>query len=111
MSTASARSPASSRKRSSGGKILAILKVFVVRWRHYRASRALAGLSDYMLKDMGISRGEITNPEIIKHPQLMIAPALVAVIWHGLFGKLAPLDLDAMFKVHIDLIFGPGRAP
>jgi uncharacterized protein YjiS (DUF1127 family) len=59
MSTASARSPASSRKRSFGGNILAILKVFVVRWRHYRASRALAGLSDYMLKDMGISRGEI----------------------------------------------------
>jgi AcrR family transcriptional regulator len=78
---------------------------------YYRevVARGIAGMQ--MLVQYGISRGEITNPEIIKHPQLMIAPALVAVIWHGLFGKLAPLDLDAMFKVHIDLIFGPGRAP
>jgi len=59
MSTASVRSPGSSRKRSFAGKILAILRAFVIRWRHYRASRALAGLSDYMLKDMGVSRSEI----------------------------------------------------
>ena len=38
---------------------MAILRVFVVRRQHYHATRALAGLSDYMLKDMGISRGEI----------------------------------------------------
>ena len=77
---------------------------------YYRevVSRGIAGMQ--MLIHYGISRGEITNPEIIKHPQLLIAPALVAVIWHSLFGKIAPLDLDAMFKVHIDLIFGPGRA-
>jgi hypothetical protein len=77
---------------------------------YYRevVARGIAGMQ--MLMQYAISRGEITNPEIIKHPQLLIAPALVAVIWHGLFGKFAPLDLDAMFKVHIDLIFGPGRA-
>ena len=77
---------------------------------YYRevVARGIAGMQ--MLIQYAISRGEITNPEIIKHPQLLIAPALVAVIWHGLFGKFAPLDLDAMFKVHIDLIFGPGRA-
>jgi len=59
MSTASARSPVSSRKWPLAGKILAILKTFVVKWQQYRATRALAGLSDYMLKDLGISRGEI----------------------------------------------------
>jgi len=77
---------------------------------YYRevVARGIAGMQ--MLMQYGISRGEITNPEIIKHPQLLIAPALVAVVWHGLFGKIAPLDLDAMLKVHIDLIFGPGRA-
>jgi uncharacterized protein YjiS (DUF1127 family) len=71
MSTASARSPASSRKRSSAGKILAILKVVIVRWQHYRASRALAGLSDYMLKDMGISRSEI-HPLVGGSPEYRI---------------------------------------
>jgi uncharacterized protein YjiS (DUF1127 family) len=59
MSTASVRSPVPSRKRPLAGKILAILKAFVVRRKHYRATRALAGLSDYMLKDMGVARGEI----------------------------------------------------
>ena len=61
MSTASARSEAPGHKRSFAGKALAILKVFAVRWQHYRATRALGGLSDYMLKDMGISRCEIDS--------------------------------------------------
>jgi AcrR family transcriptional regulator len=77
---------------------------------YYRevVSRGIAGMQ--MLMQYGISRGEIVNPAIIKHPQLLIAPAMIAVVWHGLFGKLAPLDVRAMFDVHIDLIFGPGRA-
>ncbi len=71
-------------------------------------SRGIAGMQ--MLIQYGISRGEIRNPAILKHPQLLVAPALVAVIWHGLFGKFAPLDVKAMLEVHVDLIFGPGRA-
>lgn len=77
---------------------------------YYRevVSRGIAGMQ--MLLTYAAARGELANPEIIKHPQLIIAPALVAVVWQPLFGKLAPVDLQAMFKVHIDLIFGPGRA-
>jgi AcrR family transcriptional regulator len=77
---------------------------------YYRevVSRGIGGMQ--MLLNYGISRGEVSNPAIIKHPQLVVAPAMVAVIWHGLFGKIAPLDVKAMFDVHIDLIFGPGRA-
>jgi AcrR family transcriptional regulator len=76
---------------------------------YYRevVSRGVAGMQ--MLLQYGISRGEIANPAIIKHPQIVIAPALVAVVWHGLFGKLAPLDPKAMLEVHVDLIFGPRR--
>jgi hypothetical protein len=40
----------------------------------------------------------------------VIAPAILAVIWQGLFGKHAPLDASAMFRVHLDLIFGARRA-
>jgi AcrR family transcriptional regulator len=77
---------------------------------YYRevVSRGVAGMQ--MLIQYGISRGEVTNPAIIKHPQLLVAPAMVAVIWSGLFGKFAPLDVNAMMAVHVDLIFGPGRA-
>jgi uncharacterized protein YjiS (DUF1127 family) len=59
MSTISMRSPASTRKRSLLGKIRAAYKRYRVRRQHHLAERALAGLSDHMLKDMGISRGEI----------------------------------------------------
>lgn len=78
---------------------------------YYRevVARGIAGMQ--MLLNYAVARGEISNPAVAKHPQLLVAPALVAVIWHGLFGKFAPLDLRAMFKVHIDLLFGPGRAP
>lgn len=77
---------------------------------YYRevVSRGIAGMQ--MLIQYGISRGEVNNPAVIKHPQLLIAPAMIAVIWHGLFGRFAPLDVKAMFEVHVDLIFGPGRA-
>jgi AcrR family transcriptional regulator len=76
---------------------------------YYRevVSRGLAGMQ--MLLQYGISRGEVTNPAIIKHPQIVVAPALIAVVWHGLFGKFAPLDAKAMLEVHLDLIFGPRR--
>lgn len=77
---------------------------------YYRevVSRGVAGMQ--MLIQYGISRGEVSNPAVIRYPQLLIAPAMVAVVWDGLFGKFAPLDVKAMFDVHIDLIFGPGRA-
>jgi AcrR family transcriptional regulator len=77
---------------------------------YYRevVSRGIAGMK--MLLQYGIARGEVSNPAIIKHPELVVAPALVALIWHGLFGRIAPLDVRAMLAVHIDLIFGPGRA-
>jgi AcrR family transcriptional regulator len=76
---------------------------------YYRevVSRGMDGMR--MLVQYGISRGEITNPALVQFPQVMIAPAMVAVIWHGLFGSYAPLDAKAMLKIHIDLIFGPGR--
>jgi AcrR family transcriptional regulator len=77
---------------------------------YYRevVSRGIGGMQ--MLLQYGIARGEVTNPAIIKHPQLVVAPALVALIWHGLFGKVAPLDVKEMLEVHADLIFGPRRA-
>ncbi|ETR75728.1 TetR family transcriptional regulator [Afipia sp. P52-10] len=70
-------------------------------------SRGMAGMRT--LVEYGIARGEITHPALVQFPQLLIAPAMVAVIWEGLFGKYDALDVKAMLKAHIDLIFGPGR--
>jgi AcrR family transcriptional regulator len=60
--------------------------------------------------EFGIARGEIRNEGLAQFPQIVVAPAMVAIIWQGLFGNYAPLDALAMLRVHIDLIFGPRRA-
>ena len=67
-------------------------------------SRGLAGMRK--LIEYGIARGEIRNARLADFPQIIIAPAMVAVMWQGLFGRHAPLDAVAMLKVHLDLIFG-----
>jgi AcrR family transcriptional regulator len=72
---------------------------------YYRevVERGMAGMRK--LIEYGIARGEIKNEALLRFPQIVVAPAMVAVIWQGLFGKHAPLDAMAMLKVHIDLIF------
>lgn len=62
------------------------------------------------LIDLAIKGGEIRQEGLADFPQIVIAPAIVAVIWQGLFGKHAPLDASAMFRVQLDLIFGARRA-
>ena len=67
-------------------------------------SRGLEGMRK--LIEGGIARGEIRDARLADFPQVVVAPALVAVMWQGLFGRHAPLDAMAMLKVHLDLIFG-----
>ncbi|HVV60846.1 MAG TPA: TetR/AcrR family transcriptional regulator [Pseudolabrys sp.] len=56
------------------------------------------------------ARGEV--PEALaRFPQLIAAPGVVAIIWNGLFDRFAPLDVEALMRAHVDLLFGPGRAP
>ena len=78
---------------------------------HYREvlSRVMAAMSALMAR--GIARGEVKNPAYAKFPQLMAAPGLVAVIWSGLFERFAPLDVAAMMRAHLDIIFGERKAP
>ena len=61
------------------------------------------------LIELGIARGEIRKKNLARFPQILVAPAMVAVIWQGLFGRHAPLDAMEMFRVHLDLIFGERR--
>jgi AcrR family transcriptional regulator len=76
---------------------------------YYRevVSRGLTGMR--ALIEAGIARGEIREKNLAKFPHLMVAPALVAVIWQSLFGRHAPLDALEMFRTHLDLIFGERR--
>jgi AcrR family transcriptional regulator len=70
-------------------------------------SRGLAAMR--ALIELAVARGEIRQKELARFPQLLVAPAIVAVIWQSLFSKHAPLDAVEMFRVHLDLIFGERR--
>jgi AcrR family transcriptional regulator len=50
-------------------------------------------------------RGELADDTLIRFPQLIIAPALVAIVWSGLFDRFAPIDVDAMLRAHLDTLF------
>jgi AcrR family transcriptional regulator len=94
-----------------------ILRLFITEGSRFPAlaefyyrevvARGMAGMR--ALIQYGITRGEIRNEALAQFPQLMVAPAIAAVIWHGLFARLSPLDTVAMLRVHIDLIFGERR--
>jgi AcrR family transcriptional regulator len=76
---------------------------------YYRevVSRGIAGMR--ALIELGIARGEIREKNLAHFPQILVAPALIAVIWQSLFARHAPLDAQAMLRVHLDLIFGERR--
>src|SRR5438128_9210786 len=56
-------------------------------------------------------RGEIKGDGILRFPQLMGAPAVVAILWNGLFERFEPLDVKAFMHAYLDLLFADGRAP
>jgi AcrR family transcriptional regulator len=77
---------------------------------YYRevVAQGIAGMRK--LIEYGVARGEIRNPGLAEFPQLLFSPLVVAVIWQGLFGKQAPIDAATMLRVHLDSIFGEGKA-
>src|SRR5450830_421209 len=55
------------------------------------------------------ARGEAPET-LVDFPQILVAPGLVAIIWSGLFERFEPLDVRAMMKAHVELLFAPRRA-
>ncbi|MCK1734119.1 helix-turn-helix transcriptional regulator [Bradyrhizobium sp. 138] len=76
---------------------------------YYRevVSRGIAAMRG--LIELGIARGEIRQKDLARYPQILVAPAMIAVIWQSLFARHAPLDAQEMLRVHLDLIFGERR--
>lgn len=77
---------------------------------YYRevVSRGLGALR--ALIALGVERGEIKQDKLAQFPQIVVAPALIALVWKSLFERHAPLDADAMLRTHLDLIFGERSA-
>jgi AcrR family transcriptional regulator len=78
---------------------------------YYR--EVLSRLMDVMsaLLRRAYARGEIASDASAKYPQLLAAPAVVAIVWNSLFQRQAPLDIRAMMQAHLDFILqsAPGK--
>jgi AcrR family transcriptional regulator len=70
---------------------------------HNVVGRAIAAMRALLARAR--QRGELADDTLIRFPQLIIAPGLVAIIWSGLFDRFAPLDVDAMLRAHLDTLF------
>jgi AcrR family transcriptional regulator len=59
---------------------------------------------------LAVERGELEHDALARFPQLLVAPALLAILWSGLFGRFAPLDVRELMRAHVDLLFSKGDA-
>ena len=76
---------------------------------HEVIERVLPAMRAIMAR--AVARGELKSDALARFPQLLVAPALTAIVWEGLFGRLAPLDVRALMRAHIDLLFDEGETP
>jgi hypothetical protein len=53
-----------------------------------------------------VDRGELSRDALARFPQLLVAPALMAIIWNGLFGRFALLEIRELMRAHLDVLFG-----
>lgn len=47
-----------------------------------------------------LARGEITSDAALRFPQLIVAPAIIAAVWEGLFGRHEQLDVPGLLAAH-----------
>jgi AcrR family transcriptional regulator len=63
------------------------------------------------LIDRGIERGEFRPTRLREFPQLLVAPALTAILWRQLFERHHHLDTDGLLATNIELLTDAIRAP
>ncbi len=63
------------------------------------------------LIDRGVERGEFKETRLREFPQLLVAPALTAILWRALFERHHHLDTDGLLATNIELLTDAIRAP
>jgi AcrR family transcriptional regulator len=74
---------------------------------HEVVGRAVPAIRTIMRR--AAERGELPNDALARFPQLLVAPALMTIIWNSLFDKIDPLDAQALMRAHLDVIFADRR--
>ena len=60
---------------------------------------------------LAVERGELAHDALARFPQLLVAPALLAILWSSLFERFAPLDVRELMRAHVELLFGTRDPP
>lgn len=55
-------------------------------------------------------RGELRHDALVRFPQLIAAPGIMAIIWSGLFDRFEPLDVQELLRAQVDILFAEGEA-
>jgi len=67
-------------------------------------SRVFSGARERLRR--AVDRGEISHDSLVRFPQLIAAPGMVAIIWSGLFDRFEPLDVRELLRAHMNILFG-----
>jgi len=70
-------------------------------------SRILGGVRAILRRAR--ERGELDDDALIRFPQLIGAPGIIAIVWSGLFDRFEPLDVRAMMQAQFNFLFGTRR--
>ena len=54
-------------------------------------------------------RGELPNDALVRFPQLIAGPLLLAVIWDAMFAKIDPLDVAGFLRAYRDVLTASSR--
>jgi AcrR family transcriptional regulator len=55
-----------------------------------------------------VKTGELRHDALARFPQLLVAPAVVAILWSALFDRFSPLDAKAFLRAHLEVLFSAG---
>ena len=61
------------------------------------------GLIKHIIRE-GIDAGEFRNIPVEDFPQIVMGPGMMGAIWVHHFNHLSPIDLDALYDAHMDLL-------
>lgn len=57
-----------------------------------------------LILEKGCVAGEFERTRAMEFPQILMAPAILAVVWMLVLGKRRPLDLDGYFDAHMEFV-------
>jgi hypothetical protein len=59
----------------------------------------------------GVASGEFRDTKIAEFPQVLVGPAILAIVWELILGERQQLDLEAYREAHLELILNGLRTP